>query len=104
MPIRQDDNQPNRRFGIINIILIGVGALLLFLFDPFGLSEPGYFFLIFGPFCFMLWFKALLPFYIAQLKGHQMTGCQNFALGCLSFVLLVAGSICLFFVVLTMYN
>ncbi len=30
MPIRQDDNQPNRRFGIINIILIGVGALLLF--------------------------------------------------------------------------
>ncbi len=30
MPIRQDDNQPNRRFGIINIILIGFGALLLF--------------------------------------------------------------------------
>ena len=30
MPIRQDDNQPNRKFGIINIILIGVGALLLF--------------------------------------------------------------------------
>ena len=30
MQIRQDDNQPNRRFGIINIILIGVGALLLF--------------------------------------------------------------------------
>ena len=30
MPIRQDDNQPNRRFGVINIILIGVGALLLF--------------------------------------------------------------------------
>ena len=30
MPIRQDDNQPNRRFGIVNIILIGVGAVLLF--------------------------------------------------------------------------
>lgn len=30
MPIRQDENQPNRRFGIINIILIGFGALLLF--------------------------------------------------------------------------
>ena len=30
MPIRQDDNQPNRRFGIVNIILIGLGALLLF--------------------------------------------------------------------------
>jgi len=30
MPIRQDDYQPNRRFGIVNIILIGVGALLLF--------------------------------------------------------------------------
>ncbi len=30
MPIRQDDNQPNRKFGIVNIILIGVGALLLF--------------------------------------------------------------------------
>tara|TARA_Y100000589_G_scaffold254622_1_gene243470 strand:- start:202 stop:2064 length:1863 start_codon:yes stop_codon:yes gene_type:complete len=30
MPIRQDDNQPNKRFGIINIVLIGVGALLLF--------------------------------------------------------------------------
>ena len=30
MPIRQDDNQPNKRFGVINIILIGVGALLLF--------------------------------------------------------------------------
>ena len=26
MPIRQDDNQPNKRFGIVNIILIGVGA------------------------------------------------------------------------------
>ncbi len=30
MPIRQDENQPNRRFGIINILLIGFGALLLF--------------------------------------------------------------------------
>ncbi len=30
MPIRQDDNQPNKRFGIVNIILIGVGSLLLF--------------------------------------------------------------------------
>ena len=30
MPIRQDDNQPNRRFGIINLVLIGFGALLLF--------------------------------------------------------------------------
>jgi len=30
MPIRQDDNQPNRRFGIVNIVLIGIGALLLF--------------------------------------------------------------------------
>jgi len=30
MPIRQDDNQPNRRFGLVNIVLIGVGALLLF--------------------------------------------------------------------------
>ncbi len=30
MPIRQDDNQPNRKFGVINIVLIGVGALLLF--------------------------------------------------------------------------
>ncbi len=30
MPIRQDDNQPNRRFGIINILLIGFGAFLLF--------------------------------------------------------------------------
>ncbi len=29
MPIRQDENQPNRRFGIINIVLIGFGALLL---------------------------------------------------------------------------
>ncbi len=29
MPIRQDDNQPNRRFGIVNFILIGFGALLL---------------------------------------------------------------------------
>ncbi|AIQ97832.1 ATP-dependent zinc metalloprotease FtsH [Prochlorococcus sp. MIT 0801] len=30
MPIRQDENQPNRRFGVINLILIGFGALLLF--------------------------------------------------------------------------
>ena len=30
MPIRQDDNQPNKRFGIVNIILIGIGAILLF--------------------------------------------------------------------------
>ncbi len=29
MAIRQDDNQPNRRFGIINFVLIGFGALLL---------------------------------------------------------------------------
>ena len=29
MPIRQDDNRPNRRFGIINLVLIGFGALLL---------------------------------------------------------------------------
>ncbi|QEY31961.1 ATP-dependent metallopeptidase FtsH/Yme1/Tma family protein [Synechococcus sp. RSCCF101] len=29
MPIRQDDNQPNRRFGLINLILIGFGVLLL---------------------------------------------------------------------------
>ncbi|AAQ00382.1 MULTISPECIES: ATP-dependent zinc metalloprotease FtsH [Prochlorococcus] len=29
MPIRQDENQPNRRFGIINLVLIGFGALLL---------------------------------------------------------------------------
>ena len=29
MPIRQDDNQPNRRFGIINLLLIGFGVLLL---------------------------------------------------------------------------
>ena len=29
MPIRQDDNRPNRRFGIINLILIGFGLLLL---------------------------------------------------------------------------
>ncbi len=30
MPIRQDENQPNRRFGVINLVLIGFGALLLF--------------------------------------------------------------------------
>ena len=30
MPIRQDDNQPNRRLGIINLVLIGFGVLLLF--------------------------------------------------------------------------
>jgi len=29
MAIRQDDNQPNRRFGVINLVLIGVGVLLL---------------------------------------------------------------------------
>ena len=30
MPIREDDNRPNRRFGIINTVLIGFGVLLLF--------------------------------------------------------------------------
>ena len=30
MPIRQDDNRPNRRFGVITLILIGFGVLLLF--------------------------------------------------------------------------
>ncbi|HJN37150.1 MAG: ATP-dependent zinc metalloprotease FtsH [Prochlorococcus sp.] len=30
MPIRQDDNRPNRRVGIINLVLIGFGLLLLF--------------------------------------------------------------------------
>jgi cell division protease FtsH len=29
MPIRQDENKPNRRAGLINLILIGVGVLLL---------------------------------------------------------------------------
>ncbi len=29
MPIRQDDNRPNRRFGIINLALIGFGLILL---------------------------------------------------------------------------
>jgi len=29
MPIREDDNSPNRRFGIINLVLIGFGVLLL---------------------------------------------------------------------------
>ena len=29
MAIREDDNQPNRRFGIINLVLIGFGVLLL---------------------------------------------------------------------------
>ncbi len=30
MPSREDDNRPNRRFGIINLVLIGFGVLLLF--------------------------------------------------------------------------
>ncbi|MBM5798863.1 MAG: cell division protein FtsH, partial [Cyanobacteria bacterium K_Offshore_0m_m2_072] len=30
MAIRQDENQPNRRFGIVNLVLIGFGVLLLF--------------------------------------------------------------------------
>jgi cell division protease FtsH len=30
MPIRQDENRPNRRFGVINLLLIGFGVLLLF--------------------------------------------------------------------------
>jgi cell division protease FtsH len=30
MPIREDDNRPNRRFGILNLVLIGFGVLLLF--------------------------------------------------------------------------
>ena len=30
MAIREDDNRPNRRFGIINLVLIGFGVLLLF--------------------------------------------------------------------------
>ena len=29
MPIRQDDNQPNRRFRVIHLVLIGFGVLLL---------------------------------------------------------------------------
>jgi cell division protease FtsH len=28
MAIRQDDNRPNRRFGLINLLLIGFGVLL----------------------------------------------------------------------------
>ncbi len=30
MAIREDDNKPNRRFGIVNLVLIGFGVLLLF--------------------------------------------------------------------------
>tara|TARA_Y100001968_G_scaffold333884_1_gene400579 strand:- start:7846 stop:9708 length:1863 start_codon:yes stop_codon:yes gene_type:complete len=42
MPIRQDDNQPNRRFGIINFLLIGFGALLLIssFFPNQGMQVP----------------------------------------------------------------
>jgi cell division protease FtsH len=29
MPIRKDDTPPNRRFGIVNLVLIGFGVLLL---------------------------------------------------------------------------
>ena len=29
MAIRQDDNRPSRRFGLINLLLIGFGVLLL---------------------------------------------------------------------------
>ena len=29
MPIREDDHRPNRRFGILNLVLIGFGVLLL---------------------------------------------------------------------------
>ncbi len=29
MPIREEDNRPNRRFGILNLVLIGFGVLLL---------------------------------------------------------------------------
>ena len=44
MPIRQDDNQPSRRFGIVNIILIGVGALLFLssLFPNQNMQIPEY--------------------------------------------------------------
>ena len=30
MALRQDDNRPTRRFGLINLLLIGFGVLLLF--------------------------------------------------------------------------
>ncbi len=42
MAIRQDDNRPNRRYGIINLVLIGFGLLLLissFLPNP-GMQVP----------------------------------------------------------------
>jgi len=29
MALRQDDNRPNRRLGLINLLLIGLGTLLL---------------------------------------------------------------------------
>ena len=29
MALRQDDNRPNRRFGLINLLLVGFGLLLL---------------------------------------------------------------------------
>ena len=30
MAIRKDETPPNRRFGIVNLVLIGIGVLLLF--------------------------------------------------------------------------
>ena len=29
MALRQDDNNPNKRFGVINLVLIGLGVILL---------------------------------------------------------------------------
>ena len=44
MALRQDDNSPNKRFGVVNLVLIGLGLLITLLLNSWrqseGLLEP----------------------------------------------------------------
>ena len=61
-----------------------LGTLVFALVNPFGMKEAQIFFMAFGQFCLLLWFKILRPMHIALLKADNPPGCTIFFFGCFS--------------------
>ena len=61
-----------------------LGTLVFALVNPFGMKEAQIFFMAFGQFCLLLWFKILRPIHIALLKADNPPGCAIFFYGCFS--------------------
>ncbi len=73
-----------------------LGAIVFALVNPFGMKEAQIFFMAFGQFCLLLWFKILRPIHIALLKADNPPGCAIFFYGCFSWGALGLGILSLF--------